>query len=80
MLLCNSMLQIEALLVQLYIVFTLCTYAQQGYVFGRVGLYVCVYQKTGCLVLPRPLENLLLIKCNELLACSSNLNASSVVC
>ena len=22
---------------------TLCTYAQQGYAFGRVGLYVYVY-------------------------------------
>ena len=43
------MLQIEALLVQLYIVFTLCTYiyTQQGYAFGRIGLcmyvHVCIY-------------------------------------
>ena len=24
-------------------VITLCTYAQQGYAFGRIGLYVCIY-------------------------------------
>ena len=35
----------------LIIVITLCAYAQQGYVFGRVGLcmYVYVDKKMGCL-------------------------------
>ena len=37
------------------VIITLCAYAQQGYVFGRVGfciyMYNCVYvaKKTGCL-------------------------------
>ena len=44
-------------------VITLRMYAQQGYTFGRVGLYSVCQQKTGYLV-PHlsalPLENLLL--------------------
>ena len=34
-----------------YTLITLCTYAQQGYAFGPVGLCicVCVAKKTGCL-------------------------------
>ena len=45
---CMSM---SARSVQEYI-FTLCAYAQQGYVFGRVGLcmYVCMYGMYVCIV------------------------------
>ena len=56
-----------ALILQVVNIITLSAYAQQGYAFGRVRLYICMYicifvylyiymyvnKKTGCLVLYR---------------------------
>ena len=49
------------------IVVTLCTYAQQGYAFGRIRLYVCIFvylyvcQQKNRLFSALPLENLSVI-------------------
>ena len=31
----------------MYIFFTLCAYAQQGYAFGRISLYIILWPKTN---------------------------------